>query len=251
MATEEVDKPPPLPPYPEMIFAAIDALNDKEGSSKSAISNHIESSYGDVPAGHSSLLSHHLNRMKESGELIMAKNNYMRPNPDAPPKRGRGRPPKPKLPVPPGTVLSPPRPRGRPPKPRDPSAMAAESPKVSSGSGKSRGRGRGRPPKKARTTAAVATTAPTGSPRPRGRPPKHERAREEFLATAIATIIEIAIIATILVSIATVIPVVLAVKVNSIAPFSLLSSLILDAVFMNSRQPFLFSLPIVAVNLRV
>ncbi|XP_042499258.1 HMG-Y-related protein A-like [Macadamia integrifolia] len=163
MATEEVNKPPSLPQYSEMIFAAIAALNDKNGSNKSEISKYIESQYGDLPAGHPTLLSHHLNRMKESGELILVKNNYMRPDPNAPPKRGRGRPPKPKAPLPPGHVPPPPRPRGRPPKPKDPNEVAA--PKVSSG------KPRGRPPKMPRLTGASTTTA-TGSPRPRGRPPK-------------------------------------------------------------------------------
>nr|DAD32129.1 TPA_asm: hypothetical protein HUJ06_010980 [Nelumbo nucifera] len=156
-----------------MILAAIAALNEKNGSNKSAISKYIESQYGDIPAGHSQLLSHHLNRMKESGELIMVKNNYIKPNPDGPPRRGRGRPPKPKIPLPPGTVLLPPRPRGRPPKPKDPSAPVV--PKVSSG------RPRGRPPKKARP--AGAPTAASGLPtRPRGRPPK---AKAPFAAVAV------------------------------------------------------------------
>ncbi|XP_010266048.1 PREDICTED: HMG-Y-related protein A-like [Nelumbo nucifera] len=174
MATEEVNKPPSLPQYSEMIFAAIAALDDKNGSSKSAISKYIESQYGNLPAGHSQLLSHHLNRLKESGELIMVKNNYIKPNPNDPPKRGRGRPPKPKIPLPPGTVVAPPRPRGRPPKPKDPSAPVV--PKVSSGTG----RPRGRPPKKARP--AGAATAASGPPRPRGRPPK---AKPPFAAVSV------------------------------------------------------------------
>ncbi|KAF8401162.1 hypothetical protein HHK36_014466 [Tetracentron sinense] len=95
----------------------------------------------------------------------MVKNNYMRPNPNAPSTRGCGRPPKPKLPLPSGTLISLLRPRGRPPKPRDPSTMA-EPLKASSGSEKSRRCGR--PPKNARTTTAAATTPP----RTLGRPPK-------------------------------------------------------------------------------
>ncbi|XXG55463.1 hypothetical protein AAC387_Pa03g3128 [Persea americana] len=157
MAAEEVDKPASsLPQYPEMILAAIEALGDKNGSNKTSISKHIESSYGDLPVGHADLLVHHLDKMKRSGELIMVKNNYMKPDPNAPPKRGRGRPPKPKPELPPGAVLSPPRPRGRPPTLKDPAAAAGSRP-------------RGRPPKKARP-------AVTGQPRGRGRPPK---AREE------------------------------------------------------------------------
>ncbi|XP_054799212.1 HMG-Y-related protein A isoform X2 [Prosopis cineraria] len=163
MATE----PPSLPPYPEMIMKALEALNEPNGANKSAIAKHIEATYGELPASHSTLLSHHLNRMKESGELVFAKNNYMKPDPNAPPKRGRGRPPKPKAPLPPGTVLSPPRPRGRPPK--DPSAPP--KPKTSTGSG----RPRGRPKKVARTSPENVTV----TSRPRGRPPKEKPALTE------------------------------------------------------------------------
>ncbi|KAA8547710.1 hypothetical protein F0562_004139 [Nyssa sinensis] len=92
MAAEEVNKPPSLPPYPEMILEAIADLNEKDGSNKSSISKYIESKHGDLPAGHSNLLSDHLNSMKDSGELVFLKNNYMKPDPNAPPKRGRGRP---------------------------------------------------------------------------------------------------------------------------------------------------------------
>lgn len=153
-------------------MAAIEALDDKNGSNKSAISRYIESTYTDLAAAHSTLLSHHLTKMKQSGQLVLIKNNYMKPDPNAPPKRGRGRPPKPKEPLPPGAVVLPPRPRGRPPKPRDPfSPPPAPKAKASSGSG----RPRGRPPKKTKTasTSSPAAAAPTGgAPRGRGRPPK-------------------------------------------------------------------------------
>lgn len=150
-----------------MIMKAVEALDEKNGSNKSAISKYIESTYGELPAGHSTLLSHHLNKMKDSGELVFWKNNYMKPDPNAPPKRGRGRPPKPKVPLPPGTVLSPPRPRGRPPK--DPNAPPKPpKAKVSAGSG----RPRGRPKKIARSVAATTAVPAGGSGRPRGRPPK-------------------------------------------------------------------------------
>ncbi|KAJ4973285.1 hypothetical protein NE237_006459 [Protea cynaroides] len=164
MATEEVNKSSSLLQYHEMIFAAIAALNDKNGSNKSAILKYIESKYRDLPAGHSALLLHHLNKMKNNGELVMVKNNYMRANLSSPPKRGRGRPPKPKVPLPPGYIPPPPRPRGRPPKPRDPNAVA--SPKVSSG------KPRGRPPKMIGSAGSAKATTTTGTPRPRGRPPK-------------------------------------------------------------------------------
>ncbi|KAK2999488.1 hypothetical protein RJ639_024695 [Escallonia herrerae] len=81
-----------------MIFAAIDALKEKEGSNKSSISHYIESTHGDLPAGHANLLSDNLNKIKEVGELAMVKNNYLRPDPSASPKWGRGWPPKAKDP---------------------------------------------------------------------------------------------------------------------------------------------------------
>ncbi|XP_057960443.1 HMG-Y-related protein A [Malania oleifera] len=178
MATEESNNPAPpapsLPQYPEMIIAAIEALNDENGSNKSAISKYIESTYRDLPAAHPTLLAHHLNKMKQNGELAMVKNNFMKPDPNAPPKRGRGRPPKPKVPLPPGTVLPPPRPRGRPPKPRDPFAPLSPVKKKSpSGSGKPRGR----PPKKPKVADSAGPPGAAGIPtpvasRPRGRPPK-------------------------------------------------------------------------------
>lgn len=158
-----------------MILTAIAALNEQNGSNKTSISKYIESKYGDLPAGHTTLLSHHLHRMKDSGEIVFWKNNYMKADPNAPPRRGRGRPPKPKEPLPPGSVLAPSRPRGRPPK--DPNAPPKPvKPKAATeGSGKPRGR----PRKMARPTGGMTGTAPTttvpmtaGSGRPRGRPPK-------------------------------------------------------------------------------
>ncbi|XP_010916178.1 HMG-Y-related protein A [Elaeis guineensis] len=155
MATDEDPKPPSLPPYPEMILTAILALDEKSGSSKSAISKHIEAAHGEqLLPSHASLLAAHLARMTEAGELVFVNNCYLRAGPDAPPppKRGRGRPPKPKLPLSPA---GPRRPRGRPPKPVDPSAPV----KVA--------RPRGRPPKN-----PVGAPAAAGPKRPRGRPPK-------------------------------------------------------------------------------
>ncbi|KAM3260309.1 hypothetical protein ACQJBY_051523 [Aegilops geniculata] len=156
MADEQIAKPASLPPYPEMILAAIAALNDKNGSNKSAISKHIEGKYGDLPKEHGALLTAHLVRMKESGQLLFLKNNYFRTDaPDAPPKRGRGRPRKPIDPNAPPKPASP-RPRGRPVKPKDPEAEAAN------------------PPKKAKTAPAPARAVDGSTPgkRGRGRPPK-------------------------------------------------------------------------------
>ncbi|GJN16181.1 hypothetical protein PR202_gb03141 [Eleusine coracana subsp. coracana] len=178
-AAEEAAKLTTIPPYPEMILAAIDALNDKNGSNKSAISKHIEGKYGELPPAHASLLTAHLARMKESGELIFLKNNYFRADaPDAPPKRGRGRPPKARDPnaPPPAPKPASPRPRGRPPKAKTPQdALDAAVAQATAGMP----RGRGRPPKKAKTddapSPAPAPPAGDGSApvkRGRGRPPK-------------------------------------------------------------------------------
>ncbi|CAA2967822.1 HMG-Y-related A-like [Olea europaea subsp. europaea] len=124
MATEEVSKPPAIPPYRQMIMEALDSLKQKEGANKTSISEYLESKYKDLPAAHVNLLSAHLTTMKDSGELLFIKNNYLRPGAEAPPKRGRGRPrkdpnslPEPKKPKPaagPQAVSKTGRPRGRP-----------------------------------------------------------------------------------------------------------------------------------------
>lgn len=139
----------------QMILSAIEALNGKNGSNKSTISKHIESTYGNLAPAHSTLLTHHLNRMKVTGQLIMIKNNYMKPDPNAPPRRGRGRPAKPKPALPPGYVPPPPRPRGLPPKITDPLAPPAPPKKKTPPSSTGSGRKRGRPPK---VKPAVAAT---------------------------------------------------------------------------------------------
>ncbi|XP_074565354.1 HMG-Y-related protein A-like [Curcuma longa] len=157
--------------YPEMIMEAIDALNEKNGSNKSAISKYLEARYSDLPPSHASLLTAHLARLRETGELVFLKNNYLRPGPDSPPKRGRGRPPKPKPALPVGEEAPSPRPRGRPPKPKD--SLSGIS------------RPRGRPPKSAasRPTASVPVAAGGVVKRGRGRPPKVKPAAEPALVT--------------------------------------------------------------------
>nr|GMD82677.1 HMG-Y-related protein A-like [Ipomoea batatas] len=105
----------------QMILEALHVLKQKERVNKFGISKYIESKYGGMSDAHSKLLTFHLERiMKQSGDLIFLKNNYIKPGPDTPPKRGCGRRPKPKAPVAPGTIFAPPRPRGRPRK--DPNA---------------------------------------------------------------------------------------------------------------------------------
>ncbi|KAL6507664.1 hypothetical protein OROGR_023859 [Orobanche gracilis] len=138
-----------LPSYPQvimrMILEAIDELKHPEGTNKSSISDYIESNYGEMPADHSDLLTTHLTKMKVNGELLMVNNNYLKPgsvNPP-PPKRGRGRPPKPKDPLAPA-MPGPPRPRGRPPSRNLNEPPTAKKPKHAEGSS---GRPRGRPRK--------------------------------------------------------------------------------------------------------
>ncbi|WCJ33967.1 winged-helix DNA-binding transcription factor family protein [Euphorbia peplus] len=117
------------PSYTDMIYAAITALKERDGSSKRAIAKYIERAFTGLPPTHSALLTHHLKRLKNSGLLVMVKKSYMMPRSEltvdnggvitasaAPvdpypagdvaavtaassptgPKRGRGRPPKPK-----------------------------------------------------------------------------------------------------------------------------------------------------------
>ncbi|XP_064972829.1 HMG-Y-related protein A-like [Musa acuminata AAA Group] len=159
MGTEEDPRTHPLPPYPEMILTAVSAFGEDNGTSESAISEYIESSHsGQLPPSHPSLLAAHLARMTETGELILVDGGYLRSCPDtAPPpiKRGRGRPPKAKIPV---SADAAPRRRGRPPKPADPLAPA----KIP--------RPRGRPRKNAPSDAAPRQAGL--AKRPRGRPPK-------------------------------------------------------------------------------
>ncbi|KAI3723024.1 hypothetical protein L2E82_34314 [Cichorium intybus] len=152
MAAANPNQSPSLPPYTEMIFSAIDALKGKEGSSESSISDYIESTLGYLPDEHTNILMENLNKLVESGELVVLNDNFMRPESTEAPKRGRGRPPKAKdstvseTPAQSGTEVK--RGRGRPKK--DPNApSAAKKVKVGSVSPPSSktGRPRGRPRK--------------------------------------------------------------------------------------------------------
>ncbi|KAL0921578.1 hypothetical protein M5K25_008664 [Dendrobium thyrsiflorum] len=165
MATaQEESKAASHPPYYEMILAAITELGEKDGSSKLAISKQIEATYGDsLPADHSAVLTESLAKLKESGKLLFVKNNYLKPDTDAQPRRGRGRPPKPKPDVPEGPELQSLKQRSLPAKEKKP---------VSASTGKKRGR----PSKSSNTNGdpapEIAGIAPTGPKRGRGRPPK-------------------------------------------------------------------------------
>ncbi|OIW14163.1 hypothetical protein TanjilG_21303 [Lupinus angustifolius] len=153
-----------------MILKAIEALNEENGSNKSSISKYLESTWGGLPQGHKALLNVHLAKLRDNGELVFWKNNYTKRDPNAPTRRGRGRPPKSKDPLAPDTVVASPKPRGRPPKdPNEP----PRPPKVKTPNGSSRPRGR--PRKIARPTRGFGGTpivSVAGSRRPRGRPPK-------------------------------------------------------------------------------
>ncbi|KAH1251930.1 hypothetical protein AAZX31_05G230700 [Glycine max] len=168
---------PKHPPYDEMIYTAIGALKERDGSSKRAIGKYIEQVYKDLPPTHPALLTHHLNRLKSSALLVLVKKSYKLPGshhlPALQPQKTRGRPPKPKPhPVWPAAALtdspallsakrgpgrpkkigvSPPGPRGRPP-----------------GTGRSKLPKRpGRPPKP-KSVSAISS----GLKRRPGRPPK-------------------------------------------------------------------------------
>lgn len=175
-------------------MGAIEAVDDKNGANTAAISRHIESMYGELPAAHSTLLSHHLNRMKQTGELVFFKGNYLKPDPTRTSRRGPGRPPKEKI-SPEGDVASPPKKRGRPakvvssegeapatsPRPRGRPKSVDRAVNVSAS-----GRPRGRPAKVVDTAALVSLKRPRGRPakaksvdqsttlpsQRRGRPPK-------------------------------------------------------------------------------
>ncbi|XP_074579632.1 HMG-Y-related protein A-like [Curcuma longa] len=153
--------------YPKMIMEAISALG---GADRLAISNHIDFNNSDLPRDHVALVALHLYRLTESGELLLVDEKYSKPGgsqSQAPAKRGRGRPPKPKSDVVTGAELPSPRPRGRPPKAKDPLATAVA--KAAAGFP----RARGRPPKAEKAAGSTPSGAVViGVKRGRGRPPK-------------------------------------------------------------------------------
>ncbi|PQQ05248.1 mitogen-activated protein kinase 9 [Prunus yedoensis var. nudiflora] len=94
---------PDHPPYSQMIFKAINSLSYEEGgANKAAISAYIKSEFHDLAWAHESLLSHHLGKLLERGELVTSPStcDYLLPKPlllaheDLNPSkhaRGRGR----------------------------------------------------------------------------------------------------------------------------------------------------------------
>ncbi|KAM7479654.1 hypothetical protein LguiA_027867 [Lonicera macranthoides] len=196
-----------LPPYAEMITAAIAALKEKDGSSRQAIAKYIESQYSNLPSTHSTLLTQTLKRLKNSGQLVMIKHSYALPSsapiplsippppPPAPapapttdnptgttPKRGPGRPPKVKPDLQPNGGLQPVsiapvnfEPVSIESVTIEPVSIEPESMLVSLGlvdEGPKRARGR---PPKANSEQVVAVSesgGPSVGKRGRGRPPR-------------------------------------------------------------------------------
>ncbi|KAI5387101.1 uncharacterized protein LOC127105073 [Lathyrus oleraceus] len=71
---------PTHPPYALMINRAIVELNDKNGSTAEAISEFVRREYEDLPWAHSKILSLHLGRLCEVGEIVCTENGrYMFP----------------------------------------------------------------------------------------------------------------------------------------------------------------------------
>uniref|UniRef100_A0A803L408 H15 domain-containing protein n=2 Tax=Chenopodium quinoa TaxID=63459 RepID=A0A803L408_CHEQI len=170
-----------------MIMGAIERLNEKEGASKEAITNYIESNYADLPPIHATHVGHTLEKLRQTGQLMMLKDDTYILNDeqqeeeeladDEPTnglsesiKRGRGRPPKPKGNTPTGPGPNQPvRPRGRPAKERDPLAPVTQPIKPPS-SGRPRGRPRKNPSEVSVTSVGGAGIG--GVKRGRGRPRK-------------------------------------------------------------------------------
>ncbi|KAL8140222.1 hypothetical protein V2J09_006243 [Rumex salicifolius] len=150
-ATPSYGSAPVHPPYAEMIMAAIAALKEVDGSSKKAIAKYIEGAYPNLPSAHPALLTHHLKRLKNCGQLVMVKKSYMLP--PAPGSRSDLAPP-PTAAAPPGDFAPSPsakRRPGRPPKATpsssEPHPLSGEISHPSAGLGNVSAKRRGRPPK--------------------------------------------------------------------------------------------------------
>ncbi|KAL5154414.1 HMG-Y-related protein A [Glycine soja] len=120
--------PPPIPeppsnhpPYAEMIYTAIEALKEKDDSSKRAIAKYIEQVYTQLPPNHSNLLTQHLTHLKSRGLLQMVKKSYALPRsvpvsvPGPAPTEGTST-----VPTVVVAITTTPRPRGQPRKAQNP-----------------------------------------------------------------------------------------------------------------------------------
>lgn len=104
-----------------MIYTAIEALKEKDGSSKRAIAKYIEQVYTQLPPNHSNLLTQHLTHLKSRGLLQMVKKSYGLPRsvpvsiPGPAPTEGTST-----VPTVVVAITTTPRPRGRPRKAQNP-----------------------------------------------------------------------------------------------------------------------------------
>nr|CAD1839135.1 unnamed protein product [Ananas comosus var. bracteatus] len=135
-----------------MILAAIEALKERNGSSKRAISKFIRQTYGDASPQHDKNLAQNLRRMTREQVLRMVKRSYKIASSSSPQQpaanpKPRGRPRKNLVPlfVPIGTTVK----LKTDPNPQNPPAAAKR---------------RGRPPKALRTVGTVVRRKP-GRPR--------------------------------------------------------------------------------------
>ncbi|KAL9228974.1 hypothetical protein vseg_004496 [Gypsophila vaccaria] len=169
---------PSHPSYTEMITAAIAWENSQGkvgGSSKRAIAKYIDRVYSNLPPTHSALLTHHLKRLKNAGQLLMIKNSYQLPSFAPAATNGsaaaaaaaaavpiRSEPEQPAyaaLSVVNQSPQSVKRRPGRPAKPKQPEEPAqaqAQQVQEQQGVGGSEKRGRGRPAKRQREQEEVA-----------------------------------------------------------------------------------------------
>ncbi|KAK4835247.1 hypothetical protein QYF36_007321 [Acer negundo] len=66
---------PNHPPYASMVLKAISESDEEGGLSEEAISTFIEAEYDDLPIPHTSLLSHHLQKLVTKGEIVCTSAN--------------------------------------------------------------------------------------------------------------------------------------------------------------------------------
>ncbi|KAL2990764.1 hypothetical protein AAZX31_11G221100 [Glycine max] len=151
-------------------YRASEALGEN-GENKSTISKHIKiiCDEGRPPKDpNAPQNSTSVKVSSGSSGTMFRKNNNMKSNLRVPPKRGCGRPPKPKVPLPPSTILFSPRPRDHPPK--DPNTpQKSISVKVLSGSSEIMFKKNNY--LKSNTNASLKKVHPSLK-RPWGRPPK-------------------------------------------------------------------------------
>ncbi|KAK4423457.1 hypothetical protein Salat_1928500 [Sesamum alatum] len=71
-------KTPDHPPYSAMIERALRELNDRRGSSEDSISRFLEKAYDNLPWADSAFLKHHLEKLYESGDIVVTRDKrYM------------------------------------------------------------------------------------------------------------------------------------------------------------------------------